>query len=171
MNEIFNNIITRRSIRAFSDKKVERELLEQIIECARYAPSAMNNQDRQFYVIQNKEIIKEFACIIGNEFDRPQYNFYNPDALILVANKKTNSNATEDCACSLQNMFLVAHSLGIGTVWINQFKGNCDKPEFRSALNKINMPEDYAVYGVCALGYPADSGREPIKENSVFWIL
>ena len=49
------------------------------------------------------------------------YDFYSPDALILVSDTGANPLAVEDCACALVNLFLSANALWIGSVWINQF--------------------------------------------------
>ncbi len=170
MNEVISNILKRRSYRAFTEQKIEKEKLEAIMKAAVYAPTAMNDQGRKFYVIQDRAIISKLAEIIKNDFARTAYDFYKPDVLILAANRKGNSHSCEDCSCALENIFLAAESLGIGTVWINQFKNNCDKPEYRAELKKLNMPDDYVVFGACAMGYPAEGAtREPVKTNTVEW--
>ena len=132
MNEVIQNIYTRRSVRAFEDKKIPKDKLEVIADVARYAPSGMNRQEWRFTVVQDKALVRKLAKVITEELDRgPEYNFYGADTLIITSAPRDAKYALEDCACALQNMFLAAHSLGIGSVWINQLKGICDVPAVR----------------------------------------
>lgn len=174
MNDVINNIYTRRSVRAFDEKQIPKEYLDIIADVARYAPSGMNRQEWKFTVVQNKKLIKKLAKVITEELDRgPDYNFYGADTLIITAAPRDAKYAVEDCACALQNMFLAAHSLGIGSVWINQLKGICDVPEVRAVLNEVNMPSDYICNGIAALGYAkADNkGKVEKKENVIEYFL
>ena len=63
-------------------------------------------------------------------------------------------------ACAMENIFLAAHSLGIGSVWINQLQGICDEPSIREILNDFGIPADHIVYGMAALGYADDVKAE-----------
>lgn len=173
MNEVLNNIKTRRSIRSFSDKKIPREALEQIVEAGRYAPSAMNRQLCRFTVVQNPVMIEKLAAAIRQELNRDSsYNFYAPNVMLLVSNERSNPHGIEDCACALENIFLAAHALGIGSVWINQLKGICDTPDIRAVLNEMHLPENHIVLGMAALGYTAEPPKEAIKRTDVVeWIL
>lgn len=131
MNETLNTLMTRRSVRAFqTEKQISREDLQTIVDAGRYAPSAMNRQTWTFVVMQNQEQIQSLARAVGKALGRDAgYNFYLPNALILCANDlSANPMGVQDCACALENMFLAAHSLGIGSVWINQLYDTCNEP-------------------------------------------
>ena len=69
-----------------------------------------------------------------------------------------------DCACAMQNIFLAAKSLGIGSCWINQLGQTCDDPDVRAFLTKLGIPENHRVYGCAALGYAAAA---PMKEKKL----
>lgn len=85
--------------------------------------------------------------------------------LVIVSNEPTQWWAAMDCACALENIFLAAKSLGIGSCWINQLGQTCDDPDVRAFLTKLGVPESHKVYGCAALGYaPADA---PVKEKKV----
>ena len=173
MNEVLNNIKTRRSIRSITDQKIPKEALEQIVEAGRYAPSAMNRQLCRFTVVQDPVMIEKLAAAIRKELNRDSsYNFYAPNVMLLVSNERSNPHGIEDCACALENIFLAAHVLGIGSVWINQLKGICDTPGIRAVLNEMRLPEDHIVLGMAALGYPAEPPKEAVKRTDVVeWIL
>jgi nitroreductase len=61
MNEVLKTIYERRAVRKFKDKVVEKKLIEELIDAARMAPSAINNQSWKFYVVSNKEDIKTYS--------------------------------------------------------------------------------------------------------------
>ena len=153
MNEVMQNILTRRSVRKFNDKPLEREKLEEILKAAIYAPTGMNRQTWQFTAITNKEKIKELAKLVEKLLERKDYNFYEPAALVLTSNERDSRWAKEDNACALENMFLAAHSMGVGSVWINQLQEICDHEEVRAYLQSVGIPNDHLVFGIAALGY------------------
>ncbi|MCM1055091.1 MAG: nitroreductase [Bacteroides sp.] len=157
MNEVIENILTRRSVRAFTDKPVPRAELETLVKCALYAPSARNLQTWKFTVLTEKEDIRELAAAIGGALGRADYDMYRPAALIIPSNKADSPFGRDDNACALQNIFLAAHSLGIGSVWINQLSGICDEPEVRKVLDRLEIPREHIVFGMAALGYASDA--------------
>ena len=173
MNEVLEAIKTRRSIRAFTDKKISREDLELLTDAARYAPSGLNRQSWQFTVVQNTQMLEKLAKVIREELNRgADYNFYGANALILASNDRGNPLGMQDCACALENIFLAAHSLGLGSVWINQLNGICDVPSSRAVLSELDVPESHLVFGMAALGYPAEAGRPANKKADVIkWVL
>ena len=79
--------------------------------------------------------------MVRETLNRPEsYNFYDPDVIILASNEKDNTNGLADCACAMENMFLMAQELGIGSCWINQLKEICDEPQVRAELKKFGVP-------------------------------
>lgn len=170
MNPVIENILSRRSIRSFTEEPLKESDLELIVEAARHAPSGMNRQTWQFTVLTNQEIIKELANAIAEVLDREGYCFYKPQALIIPSNKQDSAWGRDDNACALQNIFLSAHSLGIGSVWINQLCGICDNEKIRPILLKIGIPEDHIVYGLAALGYPKAEGKIHERQGVVKFI-
>ena len=161
MNQTMETILTRRSIRSFQVKPIPEEDLKQIVDAALYAPSAKGLQTWKFTVIVSREKIQQLAAVMGKVLGNEKYNMYCPEVLIIPSNKKEAPFGRDDNACALENIFLAAHSLGIGSVWINQLHGICDCPEIREALWALDIPEDHVVYGMAALGYPDDTPIAP----------
>ena len=129
-------IKTRHSTRKFSDKPVEKEKLEQVIEAGRFAPSGGNNQTTHFIVIRDKAVLSELARIAREEFSKMElkpdtyasmaksiklskkgtYVFhYNAPVLILAANRIGYGNNMADCSCAVENMMLMANALDLGS--------------------------------------------------------
>ena len=173
-NPVLDAIFQRRSVRNFQSRSIEQEKLAIIADAARFAPSGRNLQTWQFTVVQNKDALCELAGVICRalDLDPASYNFYGADTLIIASNHRESRHAVEDCACALENMFLAAWSLGIGSVWINQLKGLCDLPEVRDLLTRLQLPQDHLVWGMAALGYPTSSPSPVVKREDVIkWIL
>lgn len=161
MNETLQSIFCRRSTRKFIQKPIPQEDLELIVKAALCAPSGRGLQTWKFTVVENREKIQKLAEVIGKSLGRSGYDMYQPEVLIIPSNTKESPYGKEDDACAMENIFLAAHSLGIGSVWINQLQGICDEPAVREALNELNIPAEHVVYGMAALGY----GEIPTDEK------
>lgn len=171
MNQVMENILTRRSVRAFNDQPIPREALEEILKAAIYAPSGMNRQTWQFTAIVNQEKITKLAHLIETVLERKGYNFYKPAVIVLTSNTKDSRWAKEDNACALENMFLAAHSFGIGSVWINQLQGICDEPSIRAFLDEVGIPTEHEVFGIAALGYAEKENSLVVEKKGVIKII
>jgi len=160
-NEVIQNILTRRSVRAFQERPVEREKIDAILQCAVHAPSAMNRQTWHFSAVLNPEKIQKLAAAMGSALGSESYDLYRPAALIIPSNE-TGLIKTWDNACALENIFLAAHSLGVASVWINQGTDTCDDPGVRAVLTELGVPKSHMVYGTRLRGGGAEARGEKI---------
>lgn len=165
MNAVMENLLTRRSVRAFEKREIPAAELNQILKAAQYAPSGMNRQTWQFTAVTDREKIRLLAAEIEKELGRKGYNMYEPQVLIIPSNEKDSPFGMEDNACALENIFLAAHSFGIGSVWINQLRDIADQPSIRSLLHNWGIPDNHTVYGMAALGYPAPAPEKPVEKT------
>lgn len=165
MNDLINLISTRRSVRKFNETPISEKDLELIVSAGLEAPSGMGRRTWKFTVVTSPSQIQKLATAVGEALSRDNYTFYKPAALIIPSNLKESRWGREDNACALQNIFLAAHALGIGSVWINQLKDICDHDTIRPILNSFEIPVDHTIFGVAALGYPKEK-NDPIKRNS-----
>ena len=165
MNDVIKNIKSRRSVRKFSDEKVPDSVLNEIITAGLYAPSAMNTQLWQLTVVKNHNILERFQKAISKALDRPDYHrFYNAPVFVIVTVPDDYRHGAVDTACVLQNMFLAAHSLGVGSVWINQLRECCNNSEVRAIMTEIGIPENHICFGCAAIGF-ADCELPADREN------
>ena len=167
MSELF----TRRSIRSYNSTPVEEEKLLSVLNAGEYAPSAMNNMDRQFTAILNPavlellndtvkaavdpESVKRIESRMGGKFSF----FYDAPVLIVVSHYRDGLAPAADCAVALENMFIRAKELGLGSCWINQLSSLCDEPAVREVLTEAGIPCDQKIFGCAAIGYPATEGK------------
>ncbi|HEY3426419.1 MAG TPA: nitroreductase family protein [Negativicutes bacterium] len=190
MNEIIHNMLTRRSIRQFKQEQIPDTELDAILEAAKYAPSGSNSQSWHFTVVQNEEKLEQLNTLVREAFndlivddttyrskkagkkaaESNNYNFYyHAPTLIIVSNERSYSNAMADCSVALQNILLAAHSLHIGSCWINQLTWFGDQPAIRKVLAQIGIPENHMICGAAVLGYAAGNQPQaaPRKEGTV----
>ena len=167
-------IKTRRSTRKYLDRPVPRELLEQIVEAGRYAPSGGNNQTGHFLVVTDPAVLARLADMAQEAFagmevtentyrslafaiqaaKRGGYVFhYHAPALIIAANKKDYGNNMADTACALENMMLMANALDLGSCWINQLRWLNEDPALLAYERELGLAEDERVYGAVAVGF------------------
>ena len=145
-------------MRAFRDEPVAREDLEAVVACGQWAPSANNRQEWTFVVVDDRARIARLSAVVREALGRDAYDMYGPAAIVIVAHEKGAPFGREDDGCAMQSMMLAAHSLGLGSVWINQLQGICDEPAVRAELDALGVPATSEVHGVCALGHAAAEG-------------
>ena len=134
----------RRSIREFADKSISKEALENIVDAARFAPTARNVQPWEFVVVVNKETLKKIAAITEHgKF------IVNCASCILVFAQDTKY-FLEDCSAATQNAMLAACSLGIGSCWVAG-----DKKAYSQEFNSLlGVPDNLKLVSLIGLGYP-----------------
>lgn len=99
MNAIIENLLTRRSTRAFLQKEIPDNELNEILQAAIYAPSGMGKQTWKFTVLCNQEKIQQLAELIGRKLGRKGYDMYRPQVLIIPSNQKENPHGIRQCMC------------------------------------------------------------------------
>ena len=175
MNETIRSLLERRSIRDFTEEPIEKEQLELILQTGIHAPSGHNMQTWRFTVLQNPVEIARLKAAVSRGADRDKtvhfYGFQQPSAVILVSNDRRNKNAAQDSSCAAENMMLAAHSLGIGSVWVNALYFLSDDEEVRALLTEYGIPSRHIVYATLALGHPREAGKLLAKKQNVIrWI-
>lgn len=185
MNEVIKNILSRRSVRVYSEEQIKPEDLNAILESGYNAPSGCNMQPWHFTVIQNKDLIDELSVESKKEFlncdnemfrkmaANEAYNlFYNAPTIIVISGETSGETPLIDCSAATQNMILAAESLNIGTCWIGLtaflFKSSKGK-EYKKILK---IPEGFEPYYAITLGYKKfpDPNAKPRRENVITYI-
>ncbi|MBU1023121.1 nitroreductase family protein [bacterium] len=90
VDQICETLRTRRSIRAYQDKPVEKEKIERILDGARFAPSAHNSQSTEYVVIQNRETLKDIVNLTAQYLTKMIKLFRNPvmKTYLLMSNRQ-----------------------------------------------------------------------------------
>lgn len=173
MNETIRTILSRRSIRKYKEEQIKDEELQTILEAAKYAPSGMNQQPWHFTVIQNKAAlgkVNEACKAVMQKSDNKDLNvMYNAPTLIIVSGDPKAVTPQFDCPLALENMFLAAESIGIGSCWINAVSTAVNSLAYAALKNELGIPQDYNVFATGSFGYKASEQPKaaPRKENTV----
>lgn len=179
-NSVIENILTRRSIRAFKDEEVKKDDLETVIEAATYAPNGHNMQAWHFSVIQNKDIMtklnvaaKENFKTSDNEFLRNLANnekfncFYSANTAILISVDKKAVTGQEDSILAAQNLMLAAHSIGLGTCWVQSSLMAFDGEKADEYKKLAQIPEENNVVACILIGHAAVVPPAPERKKDV----
>lgn len=173
MNEVIENIKTRRSIKKYKSDMVPRELLDIISECGTYAPSGLNKQSPIILEITNKAMRDRLArlnALVGgmpDNFDP----FYNAPVVFIILADKSIPTYIYDGSLVMENMMLAAHSLGIGSCWIHRAKEMFETNEGKEILKDLGITGDYEGIGNCIIGYSdMETTLKPRKENYIYKI-
>ncbi len=184
--ELMEVIRNRRAVREFTDRPVERSIMENLIEAAILAPSAMNLQPWAFAILLGRERVESHAKrakdwllqslsqttydpSIRHMIEDPKFAlFHHAPALVIVLAKTAGSQAAEDCCLAAQNLMLSARNEGLGSCWIGFARPWLDLSTTKSELK---LPEHYHVVAPIVLGYPKawpeSHGRKPAE---TYWL-
>lgn len=164
-NEVIETILSRRSIRAYKDQAVPKELIDQVVECGVWAPNAINAQQWEVRVVMSEEWInsataaaKEAAKGTPNEaqFNDPTFKnlFRNAPAVIFIGHKP-GAYTPVDCGLMAGNMMLAAKSLGLGTVCMaSPVRTFLLTEAGASHLTSLGFSEGYEPLICIGIGYP-----------------
>jgi nitroreductase/NAD-dependent dihydropyrimidine dehydrogenase PreA subunit len=167
---------SRRSIRLFKDKAIDRETLEKLIETARYAPTGGNAQNLHWTVIEGRdklealsqETINWMKRVIEAQPDSPAADYFRPmvarwatgydgilrtaQTLIVASAPKKSANGLVDLSIALAYLELAALPLGVGTCWAGLLRGAMlATPEL---VESMGLPEGHTWFYPMMIGYP-----------------
>ena len=152
--DILNLLKSRRSIRIYQDKPVPQDLLLQILEAGRWAPTGANLQPWHFIVVtdpETRKMIGDVARFFFIKFFRVEKA---PVILVLGFDKRKGKYGRYDATLAGGNMMTMATSLGLGTCWIGAF----DEPKVKEILE---IPENIEVIALITLGYSNEKAEPP----------
>ena len=168
---MYEDLLTRRSVRKYTDRQVEDEKLDKVLTAGLYAPTGMNNQAPILVAVRDKatrdRLSRMNAAVMGASGDP----FYGAPCVIVVLSDPERMTWVEDGSLVLGNLMNAAHSLGLGSCWIHRAKECFDTPEGKALLRAWGVPENYRGVGNCILGYAAEEPEaKPRKSGRIIKI-
>jgi len=185
--ELTQALASRRSVRQYTPQPVEKATLEQLIQAATLAPSAMNLQPWAFGVLQGTDALRELSARAKADLlaklhlmpaiehyretlSNPDFCiFYNAPALVVIYAKSSTDFASGDCCLAAENLMLAACDKGLGTCWIGFSLMYLNLPEVKA---EFHVPAEYQVVSALIVGYPTDGPVPPKERNApeiLFW--
>jgi len=162
MVDLLDLIKGRRSVREFLDREVSDNHINKIIEAGRWAPSGLNNQPWRFFVVKDNDMKERLA---------EQTHYGNiilgaPVNVVVFLDTSSSYDRTKDLQAvgtCIQNMLLMANSLGLGACWLGEILNKKEK-----VAGILQVPEEFELMAVISLGYGTpkerNSERKPLKE-------
>lgn len=145
----------RRSIRSFSSKSISRNLIEELIECARLAPTARNVQPWEFVVVTEKKTLQDIGSLAENG------RFVRESTCCIAVFCKDTKYYLEDGCAATENILIAAEDLGLSACWVaGDKKPYCDKIK-----SMLNASEDVKLVSLIALGYSESKPPTPSKRS------
>ena len=157
--DVLEAIKTRRSVRRFKKERVPPNLLKEVLEAARWAPSARNSQPWRFIIIVDEDLKKRVA----NATTAGKFLAEAPLGIAVAVNTRATRHPAEDGAAATMNILLAAHALGLGACWIGSYSSSYEEEVKRI----LGVPEGWALLSIIALGYPDErpvSSRLDLKD-------
>jgi len=149
---LLNAIFRRRSIRLYEREPIPDDVLRNILEAGRLAPSADNAQPWHFIVITEPKIKEKLA--------RGRWNRFIKDSAVTIVGCGYASNrwSTVDVAIALENMVIAAEAQGVGSCWVGDF-------EEEEVKELLGIPDSLKVVALIAFGYPAEKPGPSDKKS------
>lgn len=163
--DMLEGMYTRRSVRRYSDRPVEREQLLEIIKAGTWAPSGLNNQPWRFVIVRDQKVRAKLAV-----FTKYRTIIESAPACIAVfIDREAMYDDVKDhqaMGACIQNMLLAAHALGLGAVWLGEILNNAEKVRVL-----LELPPEMELMAVVAVGSPAPGKRTSQRRKVVDVLL
>jgi len=149
-------LLERKSIRNFTDKPIEKELIDKMLKAAMQAPSAHNQQPWEFIVVDDRELLDELSHASPGAWMLKTVNV--AIVPLILPTELSPHFSMQDLSAATENILLEATNLGIGSVWIGVYP----LKERVSHIEKVlNIKGDIHPFSMIALGY--EEGNREIK--------
>ena len=159
-NEVIENIMSRRSIRAYKDMPVGRDTLTKIMECAINAPSGQNKQSWEIRIVDDQTLLNQMAEAMGQAHpgnDFAKICFRGAPVMVFIARDLSYDFSAYDCGLMAQNMMLSAWSLGVGSVCLGSpVRFLTDNELCKPLVNRLGFSEGYEFCLCVGLGYATE---------------
>ena len=152
-------IMTRTSVRSYTNKVVEQDKIEQLLRAAMTAPPAANKQHWAFVVVDDKTVLEQMQQAHKNG----KMIANAPLAIVVCGDmsKALDGEGAEfwiqDTSAATENLLLAAHALGLGAVWVGVHPIS---ERVVSISGILSLPENIVPLAIVPIGYP-DSHNEP----------
>ena len=166
------NLLTRRSVRAYKNDPIPKDVLDRILTAGTYAATGMNKQSPIIIAVTNREMRDRLSKLNAAVMDSDKDPFYGAPAVLVVLADRAVRTHIYDGSLVMGNLMNAAHAEGVASCWIHRAKEVFDSPEGKQILSDLGIEGDYEGVGNLILGY-ADGELPPVrprKENYIYRI-
>jgi nitroreductase len=150
--EALEAILTRRSMRRYTEKPVSDEEVQRLLEAAMAAPSGHNRQPWHFIVVRDRATLLEV----------PKFHPYSKMlgqcalAIVVCGDLELDGGTgfwVQDCSAATQNILVAAHAMGLGAVWLGVHP---HEDLVKGVKELLDIPEKIIPLNIISVGYPAE---------------
>ncbi|MDE5844786.1 MAG: nitroreductase family protein [Muribaculaceae bacterium] len=160
---VIDNIMTRTSIRKFTNQPIGADTLTSLVKAGMAAPTAVNKQPWSFIVVTEREVLDSLMNV------HPYSNLATATAAIVVCGEMEKALDgygrdywIQDCSAATENILLAAHAYGLGAVWCGVYPNPNVVPGVKRVLS---IPGAVTPLSLITLGHPADNPAPKDKWN------
>lgn len=146
-------LLERRSIRKYTKELVPEEVLCQILEAGKYAPSGMGLQGTMMVVTQNPELVAKLSRLNAEVMGSKADPFYGAPTVIIVFADSEVGTFVENGSLVMGNLMNAAYALGVDSCWIHRAREVFSGEEGKKLKEEWGVPGSYEGIGHCILGY------------------
>ena len=154
LNPVLSSIMTRTSIRKYTDQPVSKADIETLLRAGMAAPTAVNRQPWHFVAVTDKAKLKELAGSRGRMIEQCAVAIVVCGNMDKAMQGKGQAYWIQDCSAATENILLAAHALGLGAVWTGVYPMD---DRVANVSKAVKLPETIVPLCVIAIGHPAES--------------
>lgn len=145
-------ILSRRSIRKYTEQPVSGEIVKELLEAAMSAPSAGNQQPWHFVVIRDRQILNQITGVHPHSLMLKEA----PAAVLVCGDlilERHKGYWVQDCSAATENMLIAAQAKGLGAVWLGVYP----REDRVAGIRKIiGLPDHVVPFAIVSIGYPGE---------------
>ena len=169
-------ILNRKSVRAYLDKPVSSDDLEEIVEAGRWAPNAgpfqisvirnskllqkINDRTHKNMLNSNNEFLKQRASLPGYQ------PLYGAPVMIILSGPDNTPFPVHNTMLAMENMLLAATGLGLGSCFIFSLTSALNGPKNRDLADEAGIPSGYSVQCALIVGHAAPENKFAVAERT-----
>lgn len=149
-------LLTRRSVRRYTGEPIPPEALQTVLTAGLLSPSSRSRRPWELVVVQDRATLEALSHC---RQDSAKMLAGAGAAILVFARPSVSDVWTEDCAIVMSNLHLAAHSLGLGSCWIQGRLRQAEDGRSTEAFCRhlLALPEDWALEAILSLGLPAET--------------
>jgi len=171
MKETITDLLTRRSIRAYSSEQITEEQLAAILKVGTYSPSGMGKQSSTMVVVQDTETVEMLSKLNAEVTNSDEAPFYGAPTVIIVFGDSNIRTYLQDASLVMGNLMNAAYAVGVDSCYINRAKEMFETEAGKTLMKKWGLSDNHVGVANCILGYHVGDYPEPAprKENYIIF--
>lgn len=155
MSDFMDLLLHRRSMRQYTDEKISRKKLEQIVHAGLLSPTGRNRREWEFVVVEDRETLEQLATARSGGAAKMLAGA--AAAIVVLADPTATDVWCEDCSIAMSNMHLMVTELGLGSCWIQGRLRTAEdgRTTSESACELLGVPEGLELEAMLSIGVPA----------------